>query len=290
MVHTLQNQSLRVSIRDQGAELTSLFNRQTDTEHLWQADPAVWPWYAPNLFPVVGGQANDQIIVDGQTYPMKRHGFARTSEFTCTESSPTSASFELRATEATKAVYPYDFVFTISYTLTGPELAITYRVANEGNEPLFMSVGAHPAFNVPFADGETYTDYYLEFDHDEALESSLLGADGLLTGETSHIGLTNRQLTLTPDLFANDALVLLSIKSRQVTLKSRKNGHAIGLDFADFPFLGLWAKPGAPFVCIEPWLGVADTSSAPRTFDTKQGIQHVAANETFTAQYSITVG
>ncbi len=289
MTHTLQNQYLRVSIRDQGAELISIFNQQTDTEHLWQADPTVWPWHAPNLFPVVGGQANDQILVDGQVYPMKRHGFARTSEFTCTEAKPESASFELRSSEATKAVYPYDFLFTIAYQLNGPELTCSYTVANTGTDPLFMSVGAHPAFNVPFQPGEAYTDYYLEFEQDDFLETSLLGPDGLLTGEMQRIDLDNRQLTLTPHLFDNDALVLLDLNSRRVTLRSRKNSQSIRVDFADFLYLGLWAKPGAPFVCIEPWLGVADTSSAPRPFDNKQGIQRVPANETFTAQYSITV-
>lgn len=290
MAHTLQNQYIRVSIRDQGAELISIFNQRTDTEHLWQADPTVWPWHAPNLFPVVGSQANDQILINGHAYPMKRHGFARTSEFTCTEAKPEFASFELRSSEATKAVYPYDFIFTIAYQLTGPELTCSYTVANEGTDTLFMSVGAHPAFNVPFQPDEAYTDYFIEFEQDDFLETSLLGPDGLLSGEKQRVELDNRQLTLTPNLFDNDALVLLALKSRLVTLRSRKNNQSVRVDFTDFPFLGLWAKPGAPFVCIEPWLGVADTSSALRSFDNKQGIQHVPANETFTAQYSITVG
>lgn len=290
MPHTLQNQQLRVSIEDQGAQLTSLVNRQTDTEHLWQADPAVWPWHAPTLFPVVGGQANDQIVVDGQPYSMKRHGFARMAVFTCTAVDDHSASFELRSSEATKAVYPYDFVFSIGYDLNGPELRITYRVDNQGTDPMFMSVGAHPAFNVPFQPGEAYTDYFIEFDSDDTLETSLLGADGLLTGETNRIELNNRQLNLTPHLFDNDALVLLTLSSRQVTLRNRRNSQSIQVDFADFPYLGLWAKPGAPFVCIEPWLGVADTSSKPVSFDSKQGIQRIGPQDRLTASYSITVG
>ncbi len=289
MAHTLQNEYLRVGIRNQGAELTSLFNRLTSTEHLWQADPAVWPWHAPNLFPVVGGQTNDQIVVNGQTYPMKRHGFARTSDFTCTASTPDTASFELHSSEATKAIYPYDFIFTISYQLIGPELTITYTVKNEGDEPMFMSVGAHPAFNVPFQSDEAYTDYYIEFESDDSLETSLLGPDGLLTGETQPVSLTNRQLNLTPDLFDNDALVLLGLTSRQVTLRSRRNNGSIRVTFADFPYLGLWAKPGAPFVCIEPWLGVADTSSKPASIDNKQGIQLISPKASFAAHFSITV-
>ena len=289
MAQTLQNEYLRVSIREQGAELTSLFNYRTQTEHLWQANPDVWPWHAPNLFPVVGNQTNNQLLVEGQTYPINRHGFARNSLFVCTETSPESATFELRDSAQTRLQYPYAFIFEISYQLHGPAVTVTYRVKNPASQVLYMSVGAHPAFNVPFHAGEVYTDYYLEFDHDDTLETNLLGADGLLSGQKDRLSLTNRQLPLTPDLFKNDALILLSLASRQVTLGSRKNSHSVCLNFGPFPFLGLWAKPGAPFVCIEPWLGVADTTNDPRPIEAKQGIQPVRPEEMFSAAFSITL-
>lgn len=289
MPYTLQNQYLRVGIREQGAELTSLFDLTTQTEHLWQADPAVWPWHAPNLFPVVGGQTNDQLVVDGRAYPMKRHGFARTSTFTCTEASDTHAVFELHANEQTRQQFPYAFVFEISYTLDERELEVKYRVRNEGATKLFMSLGAHPAFNVPFHEGESYTDYYIEFDQDESLETSLLGPNGLLSGEKKTIPLDNRRLHLTPNLFDNDALVLLRLRSRQAVLRSDKHKQQIRLDFALFPYLGIWAKPGAPFVCIEPWLGVADTEGRPVPIEGKQGIHRVMPKSGFVAHYTITV-
>jgi galactose mutarotase-like enzyme len=294
MSYIIQNQHLRVGIREQGAELTSLFDVATQTEHLWQADPAVWPWHAPNLFPVVGGQTNDQLTIDGQTYPMKRHGFARNSPFTCTHISDTVAVLELRASEETRKQYPYDFVFEITYTLDERELEVKYRVKNTGPTNLFMSLGAHPAFNVPFGpafrpDDEAYTDYYLEFSGDTSLETSLLAPNGLLSGEVRRIALDGRRLHLTPTLFDNDALVLRSHTSRRVTLRSQKNSSSIQLDFALFPFLGIWAKPGAPFVCIEPWLGVADTEGRPRPIEGKQGIQRVKPQEGFVAHFTITV-
>lgn len=293
MPYTLQNQYLRVGIREQGAELTSLVDLTTQTEHLWQADPSVWPWHAPNLFPVVGGQTNDQLLIDGQAYPMKRHGFARTSVFTCTASSDTHAVFELRSSDATKLQFPYEFVFEISYTLDDRELEVKYRVKNPASANLFMSLGAHPAFNVPFAPGdsapsETYSDYYIEFS-DDALETSTLAPSGLLSGDKQPVTLDKRRLNLTPTLFDNDALVLLTLKSRSVTLRSHKNPHHIRLDFALFPYLGIWAKPGAPFVCIEPWLGVADTENKPRPIEGKQGIQRVTPKSAFVAHYTIHV-
>jgi galactose mutarotase-like enzyme len=289
MPYTLQNQYLRVGIREQGAELTSIFDLATQTEHLWQADPAVWPWHAPNLFPVVGGQTNDQLVVDGQTYPMKRHGFARNSQFTCTYADDTMVVLELRASEETRRQYPYEFVFGIAYTLDGRELEVKYRVKNTGPTNLFMSLGAHPAFNVPFLPGESYTDYYIEFEKDAVLETSLLAPNGLLSGEVQPVTLDNRRLNLTPTLFDNDALVLRSLNSRRVTLRSHKNPHSIQLDFAMFPYLGIWAKPGAPFVCIEPWLGVADTEGRPRSIEGKQGINRVRPKEGFVAHFTITV-
>ena len=287
MKQILKNDHIRLVINHQGAEITSLVNLATQTEHLWQADPAVWSWHAPNLFPVVGGQINDQIVVEGQAYPMKRHGFARNTEFVNTECTPTYASFELRSSPETKAVYPYDFVFEISYALNGPRVIIEYTVRNTDDRAMFMSLGAHPAFNVPFASGEDYSDYYIEFEADDSLETSLLGADGLLSGKKGHIDLEERQLKLTPELFAADALVLLSLKSRKVSLCSRKNGHRITLEFSMFPYLGIWAKPGAPFVCIEPWLGVADTAGHAGPIEDKQGIHRIAPETSFIAHYCL---
>jgi galactose mutarotase-like enzyme len=289
MSYILQNQFLRVGIRQQGAELTSLFDLTTQTEHLWQADPTVWPWHAPNLFPVVGGQTNDQIVVEGQTYPMKRHGFARNSHFTCTHADDTMAVLELRSSEETRKLYPYDFVFEITYTLDERELEVKYRVKNTGPTNLFMSFGAHPAFNVPFTPTETYSDYFIEFSADTSLETSLLASNGLLSGEVQRIALDGRRLHLTPTLFDNDALVLRSLASRRATLGSVKNPRRIQLDFALFPYLGIWAKPGAPFVCIEPWLGVADTEGRPRSIEGKQGINRVRPKEGFVAHFTITV-
>ena len=289
MKEVLKNEHIRLVINHKGAEMTSLTNLITQTEYLWQGDPAIWPWHAPNLFPVVGGQTNNQIMVDGQAYPMKRHGFARNSEFVNTECTPTYASFELRSSSVTKVMYPYDFIFEIIYELDGPDVIIEYKIRNTSDTNMFLSLGAHPAFNVPFAPGEDYTDYYIEFERDGSLETSLLGPDGLLSGEKGRVHLDERQLNLTPELFANDALVLLSLKSRKVSLCSRKNDHRITLEFGMFPYLGIWAKPGAPFVCIEPWLGVADTAGRPVPIEGKQGIHRVTPKTSFIAHYCLGV-
>jgi galactose mutarotase-like enzyme len=286
---TLENDFIKVAIRPKGAELTSIYNKQTGIEHLWQADPAVWGWHAPNLFPVVGGCLDNQIIVDGKPYPMERHGFARQSEFAIVEATPTKACFSLQSNEKTRAVFPYQFDFQIEYQIDNQVLTIIYRVINQENKRMFFSVGAHPAFAVPFLPNEKHEDYYLEFQHEEPLERHLLSAKGYFTGETEPVLTVGKELPLTGDLFNDDALVFKDLNSRTVTIRSRNHDHAVTVSFPAFPYLGIWAKPGASFVCIEPWLGYADREGAPVPFEEKEAIQHVEPNGLFETGFTIGV-
>jgi len=283
----LENDQLRVTIRPQGAELTSLYHKPTQTEHLWQADPAVWGWHAPNLFPVVGACLNDELLIHGQAYPMPRHGFARHSEFTVKKADETQAVFVLHSNEQTRAAYPYEFEFRIGYYLDKATLTIAYQLFNDSDEALYFSVGGHPAFRVPFREGEVYEDYFLEFQKDEPLERHLLSAKGFFTGDTESVLTADRHLPLTEDLFDRDALVFKNLESRRVTIRSRHHDHRLAVGFTAFPYLGLWAKPGAPFVCIEPWLGCADRQGTPQPIEQKEGIQRVDAHGQFEAGFTI---
>lgn len=285
----LENDTLRVTIKPKGAELTSLFHKSSGIEHLWQADPTVWPWHAPNLFPVVGGCLNNELLIGGETYPMQRHGFARRSLFETTESSGTHAVFSLRSDSETRAVYPYEFLFQIMYELDGSRLTVTYRMLNEDEQPVYFSVGAHPAFAVPFQEGEEYEDYGIEFECNEQLITHKLSEGGYFTGETEPVTTTENRLSLTKHLFDQDALVFKDLRSRRVTLRSDKQAHTLTVEFPNFPYLGLWAKPGAPFICIEPWLGCADREGEPVSIDQKELIQHVNAERVFEASFSISM-
>jgi galactose mutarotase-like enzyme len=286
---TLENDHLRVSIRAKGAELTSIFHKSSGIEHLWQADPGVWGWHAPNLFPVVGGCLNNQLLIDGKTYPIERHGFARQSIFETTESTQTHAVFSLTSSDVTRVHFPYDFEFQIIYELDGPALRVTYRVVNEDEKTVFFSVGAHPAFAIPFLKGEDYEDYYVEFEKQEQLVTHMLSASGYFSGETKQVMTDGNRLPLTKHLFNQDALVFKNLESRRVAVRSNKNSHAVTVDFPAFPYLGIWAKPGAPFVCIEPWLGCADSEGHQKPIEEKEAIQHVAEGKVFTASFTITI-
>ncbi len=286
---TLENDHLRVSIRPKGAELTSIFHKSSSIEHLWQADPTVWGWHAPNLFPVVGGCLNNQLLIDGETYPIERHGFARQSLFETTESTDAHAIFSLRSSDDTRVHFPYEFEFQLIYELDGPLLTVTYRVVNQDDKAIFFSVGAHPAFAVPFLIGETYDDYFIEFEKLETLETHMLSAGGYFTGETKQVSTdtSGHRLPLTKQLFDADALVFKNLDSRRVAIRSDKHNHAVMVEYPAFPYLGLWAKPGAPFVCIEPWLGCADSEGQPKPIDQKEAIQQVGVGEVFEASFTI---
>lgn len=286
---TLENDFLKVEISTKGAQLTSVINKATQIEHLWQADPQIWGYHAPNLFPIVGQLINNELLVNGQTYPMSRHGFARTSEFFLLESDEAHAVYSLPNCENTLKVYPYKFDFQVLYTLIDNALRITYKLINHDSKTIYFSVGAHPAFNIPFNAGERYEDYYIEFEADENLETHLLNADGFFNGETHPVETTNKKLYLSRDLFNADALVFKNLQSREVTIKSDKHDQSISVEFPHFNYLGIWAKGGADFVCIEPWLGCADTAGRHVDISRKEAIQQLKVGHVFEAAFFISV-
>jgi len=284
---TLQNAFLKVEISPMGAQLTSVFNKLDKVEHLWQAEPSVWNFHAPNLFPVVGGCYNDEINVDGQAYPMERHGFARTSDFTIQDCTDTHAKFSLGHSTATREVYPFKFTFQVLYDLFDSELRVSYKVINQDENPICFSVGAHPAFNIPFFKGQKYEDYYIEFEQEEVLVKHLLTEKGYFNGQTDAVIQNGRNIDLTKDLFTGGALVFKELKSRVVLIKNHKTPNFISVSFPHFDSLGIWAAPGADFVCIEPWLGYADNEGGSGDFRNKEGIRTLEQGHVFEVDYTI---
>lgn len=283
----LENDFLKVHVNFKGAELSSLINKITGFEHLWQADPSVWGFHAPNLFPIVGSCINNELLIDGIKYPLKRHGFARHSLFELVHQGTSEAKFRLVYSESSLEVFPYKFAFEISYSIKDSNLAINYQVENLDNRTIHFSLGAHPAFNIPFYQNEQLTDYYIEFSADDCLEKHILDSNGYFISQTQNVALISNKLQLTPDLFKSDALVFKKLKSREVRLKSYKSTNYLTVSFPDFNSLGIWAPLGAPFVCIEPWLGYADTQGELKEFSRKEGILTLDSSKSFKADYII---
>lgn len=280
---TLQNQLISATIQSKGAELCSLKNANTHREFLWQADPAHWAKHAPVLFPIVGTLKNNSYLHQEKSYSLPRHGFARDREFSLLEQSETQAVFQLLSSESTLEVYPFSFDFRITYTLQANALITQYTIHNLGEDKMYYNLGAHPAFALPLA----FSDYRLEFSKDSELIAHELEAD--LIGHTTHpVSLHNHNLPLAYSLFEKDALVFKRLESDLVTL-FEKDQPILHVSFADFPNLGLWTKPQAPFICIEPWLGYADTVDASGVLNEKEGIQVLDARQQKSIQFTANI-
>ena len=289
MHFTLQNEALLVTIASWGAELVSLRERETGLEYLWQADPKFWGRHAPILFPIVGRLKDDQMTTDHQTYGMKQHGFARDSEFTCIEQHHERITFKLIANERTRTHFPYHFSLSVTYQLQNHRVHISYQVKNLDTKPIYFSIGSHPGFNCPLLQNSTFEDYFLDWDTAETLNRWYL-KDGLLSGDTAPLMNQTQTIKLSRELFQDDALIVKSPKSKQISLSHPQAGKLITLDFpGGYPFLGIWSKPlpGANFICIEPWYGIADSAKAPQDFSQKEGINALPVDETFNCSYSI---
>lgn len=255
----LENEVLLVEMKTAGAELTRIFHKDTGLEYLWNADSKFWGRHSPVLFPTVGRLVEDTYLVDGKPYHLGQHGFARDRDFQVVEQTEKSVRFELDADEDSLAVYPYKFKLSIIYTIEKNTVAVSYEVENTDNKRIYFSIGAHPAFNLPLTDGTTFEDYYLDFGTEENLETLCLEGP-YRSGEIKKVvDEAARYLPLNYDLFKNDALIFEALKQKEMTIKSDKTPHFVKVSFPEFPFVGVWtAKAGTPFLCIEPWYGIAD--------------------------------
>jgi len=289
MIQTISNNHLSVTVVSKGAELQSIYGKQNSIEYMWSGDPAYWGKKSPVLFPTVGELKNQAYTYNGQQYKLSRHGFARELEFELTQHSEDSLMFSLKHDEQTLAIYPFEFLFSVKYTLVENLLQVSYIVENKGNQTMYFSVGGHPAFKVPLVEGTTYEDYRLVFNKNETASRHLLSADGLIEDRTSPLLHNENVLPLTKELFANDAIVLKELASTSVSIKSTKTSHSVTVGFEGFPYLGIWEGKGGDFVCIEPWCGIADSVNASGRLEEKEGINRLQPAEIFVASFTIAV-
>lgn len=286
----LENDAFKAVIKEKGAELASFYNKEQNIEHIWQADPTVWGRHAPVLFPIVGQVENGEYRIENKTYQLSQHGFARDNTFQVVHSSDSCVKLSLSSNEDTLKVYPFKFELQITYTLTKNEIQTKYTVINKGDDKMFFSIGGHPGLTVPFTDRSTFNDYYLQFDEEESESERLLLDGGLLSGEKLvFTDIVGEKLKLDYSIFDQDAIILEGLNSQKVALKSEKEDVSLIFDFTGFPLLAFWTKPkaNAPFLCIEPWYGIADKKEALVDYKDKKAIEMLLPNEAFNCSYSI---
>jgi galactose mutarotase-like enzyme len=266
----IASHALSAEIATLGAELQNLSDAAGRLLQ-WNGDPAVWAGRAPILFPIVGELRDGRYRVDGRTYALPRHGFARRSVFDVVSHAEDSAVLSLRANEGTREVYPFDFELRLAYTLSGAGLRVVATISNHGSETMPASVGFHPAFAWPLPYGRARGDHFIRFEHREPAPVRRLDPHGLLFAEAQPSPVVGDVLTLRDELFVDDALIFDALSSRRVSYGASA-GPRLDIDFAEFPLLGVWNKPGAEFVCIEPWQGVTDPAGFDGELRDKPGI------------------
>lgn len=275
MIHYIENDKLIVGVKEFGCELTSIKSKATGYEFMWQGNADVWAGQAPILFPVVGRLIDDKYTINGRDYEMPKHGFARKMPWEFLGSDDNSMSFVLRDTAETHEIYPFEFDLVVTYTLVDTTIKVSHDIKNKSENTMYFSLGAHPAFNCTIGD-------ILSFDENETLYTEKIDLVRSLRLPDKTLVLNNKKdIIVTEDVFNEDALILSDIKSENITLNLAQGNRKIKFHLGGAPYLGLWAKPGAPYVCIEPWYGVNDSHVKKTDFSEKDAINSVNPGEIF---------
>ncbi|HBF35712.1 MAG TPA: aldose epimerase [Firmicutes bacterium] len=267
----LSNQNYAATLSSNGAELVSFKKLADHCEYIWNGDKTFWTSHSPLLFPIVCALRDGEMKVDGTLYKMGNHGFTRKSEFQLVEETNSKAVYKLSWSEATLAMYPFQFNLFVTYTLNENRLQVEYRVENIGEKTMYFQIGTHPAFNCPL-DGKTnFEDYAIEFESAEKLERLYMNsANVIISGKSKKVELENDKiLHLNHDMFLEGAMVFRKIHSEKVTLRSGKTDKKVVLTYHDLPAMGIWQAKNAPFICMEPWHGIADTDDFNGEFKDK---------------------
>lgn len=288
-MRTIENDQLLVQIHEKGAEVREVLDKKSGRHYMWSGDPAYWGRVSPVLFPIVGRLMNDQYKMDDQTFELTQHGFLRDVNFDLYEETEHTVTFQYESRSRHMKQYPYEFTARIRYELLENGLKISWEIDHDGDDTMYFSIGGHPAFRVPLVEGEQAADYSLTLtpstEHlpvQYELRNSLVREKGKV--------IEIEPIQLRPELFQQDAMIFSHIN--RVSLTSRA-GHGVEVDLTGFPFVGIWSpydqEKGtmAPFVCIEPWYGIADMEGTNGQYKEKFGIQTLEQNETFHATYTV---
>lgn len=278
---TIQNERILAEINPLGAELSRIVVDGVD--FLWNGDPTFWTGRAPIMFPICGGLKDDKFIYQGKEYTLNKHGYAKFSTFTVEKAEKDTATFLLCSDEESRKKYPFDYEFRVTFALVKNELVITYRVDNKTDGEMYCSVGAHEAYACP----EGIQDYDVIFPQKETLDAYELDGN-LLTYHPVPILRDETTIALKYDYFAVDALVFLDVKSDSMTLRNRNTGRQVTMSFPEYEYLLLWTKPGAGYICMEPWSGIQDRTDSNYDITKKQGIHSLAKGESLTRVHKMT--
>lgn len=280
---------LKIQTKKSGAELISI--QYNGKEMLFQGAKVLdsngniyWKRQAPILFPIVGQLKNSQTQIEREIYEMSQHGFARDMDFEEISKTENKHHYMLKYNEGTLKKYPYKFELHVIYEIIGDTLTVTYKVKNIDDKKIYFGLGGHPAFNCDYSNGE----YEIAFSENEDKIEFLKLKNGLIDTEKAQNILQDNKIYLKEDTFDNDAVIMKNLKSNKVILQNHEtNQKILEFDFTGFPYLALWSKKGAPFVCIEPWQNTSDRIDSTQIYKDKENIIELPQDKEFECKYSI---
>lgn len=282
--HIIENEALRVSVADAGAELVSVYDKARKLERIWTGDASVWNRHAPILFPFVGKVMNGKYRVGDREYPMPtQHGFARDLDFACLEAGDGTVTHRLKTTDWTRERYPYEFRLTVSHRLEERQLHVGWTVENRGGGRMYFSIGGHPGFMLP--PGVAKEDCSILFPGANALRCVSASPAGYAVTEEKLIPLADGRAKYRSDI--PDTWIFEDGQVQRVGIAGPDGKPWVMLDCAGFPMLAVWANPKGPFICLEPWFGRTDDEGFAGTIDQKKGIQCLEAGEAREIAYSM---
>lgn len=285
----LKNEKLTVTISAHGAELQSIKNAE-GREYLWQGDEKYWPRRSPLLFPIVCGLWKGEYRVDGRTFNLPRHGFARDIDFEVVEKSDTSVTYTLESNEQTRDVYPYDFELDVTYLLNDDAISVIWSVKNTGKEEMHFQIGGHPAFYLPGVNEGDKMHGSILFDNVEPLTRIIGNTEGCIKPERYELKTDRQVWNFDEESFADDAVILDKSQVGLAVIQDAEGKPQVGLSF-EAPCVGIWSPYGknAPFVCIEPWYGVHDWAGYDGEFKDKYLMNHLLPGAMFVSDYEIKI-
>lgn len=287
-MHIIESNDLIIESKNSGAELTRIYSKKYNKEILWNGDSSFWGRHSPILFPIVGRLKDNETYIEDKLYNMSQHGFARDMEFEVIDETNSSIIYKLQSNEESKKFYPYEFELLIKYTLEENKLNVKWEVKNIDSREIYFSIGAHPAFNI--SSREELSNYYIEFKCKDNVNQ--ISLEGPYYNEI--ISISNLEtLELNPKSFEKDAIIFTNID--ELSIKNKKEDNYIKVSFEDFPLVGIWSpyykdeNLTAPFICIEPWHGLADSVNSDKIYKNKKFIKKLNIGEIFITDYTIEI-
>ena len=290
MDYILENEYLKVTVTTWGAQLKSVVRKSDGVEHMWQADKSHWGYHEPILFPFCGKVKDGMIEARGQHFEnLPQHGFARIGEHTLLQHTDNTVVLELRESEATYAMWPYDFRLITTYRLEGDTVHHTLTVLNTDSEPISFGIGYHPGFAIPFDARHTYRDYEFRFDTPQSPLCLNCQPTGLFQGNTYYLAYNQNTIPIDENLFANDSHCMVVLTAKTLGVYEKDTGRAVVCDISAFPYTLIWSKPGEPkFVCIEPWHSIPSDQNGDHKWEHKAAAATVAPGESWETTLSMT--